>query len=123
MGSSLEVDALYNVVVAHGSFDSSPEMVLLELVLMAQFEHAGLQGNDFLSGEGLSDAVDELQFGRDVGDIHAVVDISFKYAYDGSKNRYYTIRNEGGFCRRGSCSLYASRSPFARAASFTLITH
>jgi hypothetical protein len=123
VGNSLEVDSFYDVVVAHSSFDSPPEMVLLEFVLMAQFEHAGLQGNDFLSGEGLSDAVDELQFGRDVGDIHAVVDISFKYAYHGSKNRYYTIRNEGEFCRRDSYSPYASRLPFVTTALFTLIIH
>lgn len=62
MYSPSVVESLHNIVILAGAFDPAPEVKLLELVLMAQLEHAGLQRDDFLGGKRLSNPVGVLEF-------------------------------------------------------------
>ena len=56
----LEVDSDNDIVVEFGSLDSPPEMELLMLILMAEFDDSRLKSNDLLGGEGLADSIYEF---------------------------------------------------------------
>jgi hypothetical protein len=72
MIGAAEVGSLDDVVVAAGALHPAPEVVPLELVLVAQLQHARLQGDYFLSGEGLANAVGEFKLGGDAIDVHVI---------------------------------------------------
>ncbi len=67
-----KVGSLDDVVVGTGAFDSTPEVVAFEFVLVAELEHAGLEGDDFLSGEGLANPVGEFKLRGDAIDVHII---------------------------------------------------
>jgi hypothetical protein len=70
VGGVLEGEALDDVVVLENTFDAAPEEEVLEFVFLAQFENADFQGDAFLGGEGLPDAVNKLQFRSQGADLH-----------------------------------------------------
>ena len=45
-----EIDSNDNIVIEFGSFDSSPELELLMLVLMAKFKNGRLKFDDLFGG-------------------------------------------------------------------------
>lgn len=59
-----EVSCLDDIVVATSALHPSPEEVTFELVLVAQLEHARLQGNDLFCRESLADTIGKLELGR-----------------------------------------------------------
>jgi len=64
VGGTFERNPLYNVVVFEDSLDPAPEVELLEVVLLAEFEHCYFQVDPLIRREGLADAVDELEVRR-----------------------------------------------------------
>lgn len=70
MCSPSVVESLHNIIILAGAFHPAPEIILLKLVLMAEFEHTRLQCDDLLGGERLSYPVGVLEFGWYFGDVH-----------------------------------------------------
>ena len=57
---SSKVNAINNIVILDGPFDSSPKHKFLEFVLMAQFENTRLESDDLLCRQGLSNTICEF---------------------------------------------------------------
>ena len=70
MSSPPEIDAFHNIVVAAYSLDPPPKIIPLEFVLVAQLQHARLQGYNLLNGKGLPDAVGKLKLSGYALDVH-----------------------------------------------------
>lgn len=71
--TSFEVDALDKVVIFGDTFDSPPEIPFFKLILWAEGFDTGLQIGFLFNWESLSDSVDELEFGVEVGNVHLMI--------------------------------------------------
>lgn len=89
------VDCLHDVVVGTSALHSPPEVVLLELVLVTEPEHARLQGNDFLGGKGLSDAVCELQLCGNALDVHQLYQLYKTIIFESHSNQPQIVSSYG----------------------------
>lgn len=60
MSGSFEVDSNNDVVVSWGALDPSPELKLLIVIFMTQFEDARLKGDQLLCRKGGPNTVEEF---------------------------------------------------------------
>ena len=59
VSASFKGDSSHDIVIQLCSLYSAPELKLLVMVFVTQFENTWLKADDFLSGECLSDSIDE----------------------------------------------------------------